>query len=47
MENKKSNEELYYTARDLALILNSFALDCQSEAEIMENVWKKERGSTS
>ena len=44
MENKKNNEELYYTARDLALILNGFALDCQSEAEIMENVWKKERG---
>ena len=44
MENKKSNEELYYNARDLALILNGFALDCQSEAEIMENVWKKERG---
>lgn len=43
MESKKNNEELYYTARDLALILNSFALDCQSEAEIMEHIWEKER----
>lgn len=43
MESKKSSEELYYTARDLALILNSFAQDCQHEAEIMERIWEKER----
>lgn len=43
MESKKSNEEMYYTARDLALILNGFALDCQSEAEMMERIWEKER----
>ena len=44
MESKMSNAELYYTARDLALILNGFALDCQSEAAIMERIWAKERG---
>ena len=43
MESKKSIEELYYTAYDLALILNGFALDCQREAEIMERIWEKER----
>lgn len=43
MESKKRNEELYYTARDLAVIFNNLALDCQSEAEILGNIWAKER----
>lgn len=43
MESKKRNEELYYTARDLAVIFNNLALDCQSEAEILGHIWTKER----
>lgn len=43
MKKKSSNDELYYSARDLAYILNGFELDCQREAETIERIWEKER----
>lgn len=41
-KRKISDNELYYGALDLAIILSGFQLDCRSEAALMEQIWERE-----
>lgn len=43
MKKIKTDVRLYYNPQDLAEILNRFGFDCQSEAAVMERIWRNER----